>query len=103
MPQDEIHISDIGTVILATIYDGGTVVPIDSVLTMEFFFLKPDDTTTTQAAAFTTDGTDGKMQYVAVAGFWDAAGTWAIQAHLSDATTEFHSTIAEFDVFGNIV
>ena len=103
MPQDEIHVSDIGTVILATIHDGGVVVDISAATTIEFFFLKPDDTTTTEAATFTVAGVDGKMQYTAVAGFWDAAGTWAIQAHISDLTTDFHSTIAEFDVFGNIV
>ncbi|MCP4566823.1 MAG: hypothetical protein GY841_04490 [FCB group bacterium] len=104
MPQDEIHVSDIGTVILATIYDAGAVVDISSVLAKkEFIFLKPDDTTTSQNTVFTTDGSDGKMQYTAVDGFWDSAGKWKVQARLSDATTEFHSTIAEFVVYGNII
>ncbi len=104
MPQDEIHVSDIGTVILATILDGGAPVDISLVLAKkEFIFLKPDDSIIQKDTAFTNTGSDGKMQYTTVDNFWDKAGKWKIQARLSDLDSEFHSTIAEFVVYANII
>ena len=103
MPQAEIHGSDIGTIFVATIKDSDdAVIDISGAVVKEFFFLQPTDTVLTKATAFTTDGTDGKIQYTTVAGDIDEAGRWKWQAHVSDATTDHKTNIKEFDVYGNI-
>ena len=64
MAANEIHMNDVGTKFLVTVTDGTTAVDISSATTKQLIFQKPSGTKLTKATAFTSDGTDGKMQYI---------------------------------------
>lgn len=103
MAANEIHKSDIGTIFLITVKDGTTAVDISGAATKQILFRKPDNSTlVTQTASFTTDGTDGKMQYTSVSGDLDTGGTWRIQVYLVIGGNEFRSDISTFEVHGNL-
>jgi hypothetical protein len=74
----------IGLKILVTVKEDDVAVNISGVTTKNIVITKPDGTTVlTCAASFTTDGTDGKIQYVTVADDLDQPGTYLIQADLA--------------------
>jgi hypothetical protein len=62
-------------------------------------FLKPDGTLVEKAATFTTDGTDGKIQYVTTADDLDQVDQWGIQAWVRLPSGAWHSTDGAFTVF----
>ena len=73
---EEAHVDDVGTIFRVTVYDttssGGTsVADISGATTKQFTFKRPDGTTFTKTAVFTTDGTDGNIQYVTESGVLD--------------------------------
>jgi hypothetical protein len=77
------NLGDIGTIFRKTIKDqDGVVVNISTATTKELIFTKPDGTQLTKTAVYTTDGTDGKIQYVAVAGDLDLEGKWGYHGHV---------------------
>ncbi len=94
---------DVGTIFRITINEciNDVLTPIDisSQTAMSFYFKKPDGTVETKAPAFTTDGTDGKIQYVTLAADLDAAGVWCLQASVTLATGgPWRTSIIKFDV-----
>jgi hypothetical protein len=66
----EIHLGDIGTVFEVTLKDCDVIVDISTATEMYIIFQKPDGTKLTFDAEFTTDGEDGKLQYVTVDGIY---------------------------------
>lgn len=61
-------------------------------------FQKPDQTVVTKDAVFTTDGTDGKIQYLAEAGFLDTPGQWKRQAKIVLGAGTWHTHVTCFTV-----
>lgn len=102
MAANEVHVDDIGTVFVVTLMDGDAVVDINGATTKSLKFGKPDQTSITKTAAFTTDGTDGKLQYTTLANDLDAMGQWQIQAYVVLPTGTWHSDIGEFAVYDNL-
>lgn len=74
--------SAIGVAIIATVKEDNAAVNVSSVTTKQLVLKKPDGSTVTKTAAFVTDGTDGKLQYVTISGDLDTAGTWEVQANV---------------------
>lgn len=104
---EEAHINDIGTIFRVTVYDttstGGTeVANISSATSTTFTFKNPNGQTFTRAATFTTDGTDGQIQYATVDGDLNIAGTWAIQAYVVTPTGSHKTNVGTFRVFENL-
>ena len=105
---EEAHVNDIGTIFRVTVYDttstGGSVVAyISSATTITFTFKRPDGTTFTKSGAFTSDGTDGKVQYTTIDGDLNGAGTWSLQVLIVISGGLTHNTnVATFRVFENI-
>jgi hypothetical protein len=97
-----IHVNDVGTVFEATVEDeNGTVLAIGLATTKEMVFQRPDGTTVTKTAALSTDGSDGKMRYIAVSGDLNMAGAWKVQGHVvlnGDWRTDTH----HFRVYENL-
>ena len=92
-----IFVGDIGTVFEATIKENGVVVDVSTATTKELLFLRPDDSTITATAQFTTDGTDGKIQYTTQAGDITIPGVWKWQGKITFATGgPFHTSIKSF-------
>jgi len=100
----QIRAGDIGTVFIVQIVDCESGLPIDLSLatTMTIKFLLPDKTVIERTAVFTTDGTDGRIQYVTIAGDLSLAGLWKIQAYAVDSGFTNNSEIEEFRVYSNL-
>lgn len=97
-----IFVDDEGTIFRITIQecinDVLTPVDISGQSAMSFIFKKPDSTTLTVTPTFTTDGTDGKVQYTTLTGNIDQDGVWCLQAEVTLPTGTFRTSIIKFDV-----
>lgn len=100
-----IFVDDIGTIFRITIQecitDVLTPVDISGQSAMSFIFKKPDKSTVTKTApdvAFTTDGTDGKLQYTTVSNDIDQDGVWCLQAEVTLPGGTYRTSIIKFDV-----
>ncbi len=82
--------------------EAGATIDISSAITKELVFAKPDNTTTTKTATFTTDGTDGQMEYVTLADDLDTVGMWKLQASFVFPTGTWKSSVASFEVHANL-
>lgn len=108
MAIKEIHVGDIGTIFEVTLKDElQGIVNVSSQTFMQICFRRPDKSVFTRNAVFTTDGTDGKIQYVTVAGDLNIQGVapnpnWALQAVITLPTGTWRSDICIFDVHPNI-
>lgn len=110
MAANEIHVGDIGTIFEITLKDEGNspeIVDISTASTKDVVFKNPAGVSQTKTGAFTTDGTDGKLQYASEAGFLAGEGIWYIQAHIilgtaSPKDAEWYSDIGSFECFPNL-
>lgn len=101
---EEIHEGDIGTTLKAIMRNGASIVDISSATTKNIKLKKPSGAVITKAGSFTTDGTDGQLEYVTISGDLDESSLtiqWEIQAHIITPTGEWHSSKEKFSVFPN--
>jgi len=98
-----VRLNDEGTIFQMTIRDeDGSVVDISGASTKQLNFLPPDGVNKVMDAAFVTDGTDGKMKYVAADGFVDEVGLWRWQGYVELASGKKKTDIHSFRVHDNI-
>lgn len=91
--------NDVGTAIEVTIQDvAGTVFDISGASTKTLYLRSPSGVVTTHTATFSTDGTDGKVQYVTVTGDIDEIGEWRAQVYLVTATGSWRTSQDKFEV-----
>lgn len=102
MPQDEIHVGDIGTRFEVTLKDGDTVLDISAASKMQIWFGRPTSNALKKDANFVTGGTDGKLEYYSVADDLNEAGEWFIQAYVEFGSGKWHSDAIPFDVHENV-
>ena len=102
MAANEIHKGDIGTVFVVTVQDGSSAVDVSGATTKQVLFRKPDGTVVANDAEFTTDGTDGKIQYTSVADDLDTVGQWHIQARVTLPAGTWRSDVGVFQVHENL-
>lgn len=99
-----VHRNDIGTVLEVTIKDqAGAVVNLTGATLKQIVFHNvlcagPEPKT----AVFTTDGTDGKIQYVTVAGDLHPAALCQVQAHVTIPSGSWHSTVMDLLILENL-
>ena len=98
----DIQQGDIGTILRATLEDSGTVVDVSTATVKQIKLQKPDGTDVTKTAVFTTDGSDGKIQYVTVADDLDQSGEWKIQGYVEMPNWQGHSAKDTFFVGQNL-
>jgi len=98
----DIHLGDIGTVMIATIKDGDAIVDVSSATTKSLIFRKPDGVVVTKPAVFSTDGADGQIQYTADAAFFDQANKWRMQALIVMPSGTWKSDAITFNVADNL-
>ncbi len=98
----EIHQDDVGTKLLMTITDNGSVVDISSALSKEIRIVKPDDDTIDRPAVFETDGTEGKMYYIVQSGDFNQAGYYRMQGKVIFPSGSYKTDIHKFKVHCNI-
>ena len=81
----------------------GNVVDLTNVITKDLCFVKPDKTIISRPTTFTTDGSDGVIEYTTVSADLDLAGSWKVQAKIIDAGNEdYPSEIVEFSVLNRV-
>ncbi len=83
-----IHAQDIGTIFRLTVTDDEVpevAIDVSAATTLEFLFQKPSGDVVTQTPVFTTDGTDGQLQYTTVSGDLDETGQWKLQCRYAFA------------------
>lgn len=99
----ELQKNNIGSIFRKTIYDqDDNIVDISSASVKQFIFTKPGGSQLTKSTSFTTDGTDGKIQYASVSGDLDETGTWSYQAYIVFVSGTFYSEIDSFKVNRNL-
>lgn len=103
MAKATVHVGDVGTPIRLTIKDEkGAVVDVSAATTKEITIESPHGEAAVHPAAFTTDGTDGKIEYVTVAGDIHEAGTWSRQGYVVLPSGEWRTAVLPFDVEDNL-
>lgn len=97
-----IFVDDEGTIFRLTvnecIADVLTPVDVSAQTAMSFIFKKPDATTLTVTPTFTTDGTNGQIEYTTLTGDIDQAGVWCLQAEVTLPGGMYRTSIVKFDV-----
>lgn len=104
MSDFQAQLNDIGTVLRVQIVDeDGTPIDISAATVKEILLLKPDKRTSLlKTATFTTDGTDGMMEYVTVDGDLDKLRVWQIQGRVTTPLGKWSSKKGTFCVLPNI-
>lgn len=98
-----IQVGNIGTVFRLTIKDcDGTAVNVSAASAKQIVFKTPSGVVKTRTASFTTDGTDGKIQYATAGSDLDEAGVWRMQALVTIGGGTFYSSVVEFTVKANL-
>lgn len=98
-----IHNGDIGTTFVLTIVDtAGAAINVSTASIKKIYFVDPNGGKLAKTAAFTTDGSDGKIQYVGVSGDIDVVGSWRMQGYVEMGTSKYYSEVTTFDVHDNL-
>ena len=94
-----------GLIVRMTIQQGGTAVDVSDATTKQLIFRGPNETATTVTAAFSSDGSDGKIQYATTTSdsVLDNAGRWEVQGKVADGSTYTRFTSRELvECVGNL-
>ena len=95
-----LHENDIGAIIEVTVVEpDGDAKDISSASTKQLKFTKPNGVVMTKDAAFSTDGSDGKIRYTTVEGDLTPYGLWSCRAYLVMGGWTGHTSKCAFDVF----
>ncbi len=97
-----VRVNDTGTRFELTIKEGNVAVDISSATVKTIKFQKPDNLTVSKTADFTTDGTDGKIDYVSITNDIDVKGEWKIQGYIEMPSGKFHTSMSSFGVSANL-
>lgn len=102
--SQKIHMGDVGTVFEVQILQpDDTIYSLEGAQTLTFTFQRPDGTFLTVAGALTTDGTDGKVQYITVAGDLNQEGIWLYQVYIEKDPVIKHTDVSKFRVYPNLI
>lgn len=97
-----VQLGDVGTIFRVTFVEAGVIVPINTA-TAKTIILKPlRGDAVVKAGVFTTDGLDGQLECVTVAGDLSLVGQWQVQGHVIMPAGEWHSLKHRFDVEVNL-
>jgi len=91
-------LGDVGTVIRVTVVENGEPLDISDATLKEYRLRKPDASVVTKDPAFTTDGTDGKLEYTVVDGDLDQSGLWSLLVYLEFGTNHWYTKKLSFVV-----
>lgn len=99
----EIHVDDVGTQFICTIYNqDGSVQELDDATSLAINFYTPSRETKEREAVLYTDGMDGKIVYTLADGDIDESGLWSYQAVIEFMTGRWSTNIEKFTVYPNI-
>ena len=97
------HVGDIGLDIVVTLYDRTVLInTLGTATVLTLIFKKPGGEVIERDAVLVTDGTDGKVHYVTVAGDLDRPGIWTVQGYFEMPGWSGRSNTYTFPVGGNL-
>lgn len=82
--------------------DSGSVVDVSAATTLMIKFRKPDQTAVQQTATFTTDGSDGYIEYTTDNTDLDQSRMWHIQGFVSGVGLQNSTELGHFEVKKNL-
>ena len=83
--------------------EAGTIFDVSFATTRKINYLRPDSTTTAVTATFTTDGTDGKIQFTpSTEAFFTLTGRWHVQGLFESVSQRLNTQLGVFEVRDNI-
>ncbi len=94
----DVRLNDEGTILRITLMRGKTPVDISTSTIRTIRFFRPDSGKIEKSVVLTTDGTDGKLEYVVEAGFLVELGTWKLQGYVEMPAGKWSSSIGTFRV-----
>jgi hypothetical protein len=93
----------IGVVIRLTISEDGEVLPIAGATKKNIVLRSPSGVVKTKTGSFSTDGSDGKLEYVTTsANDLDEVGFWRAQPDLAISGYDGRVSVASFEVANNL-
>ena len=99
----EIHVGDIGTQMISTIYNqDSTVLDISSATLITFRIESPSNVSLDFTGSLYSGGTDGKCVWTST-DIFDEAGIWNYQVILTFASGTWSTNIVPFTVYSNLV
>ena len=99
----EVQEATIGVMIEYTVLDTlGVALDISGATTKKLVFKKPNGVVITKDADYTTDGSDGKLQYSSTTGDLLPYGTWSVQAYIVRSGLDGRTERATFSVLRNL-
>ena len=99
----EIHIGDVGTQLISTIYNqDSTILDVSPATLITFRIESPSNVSLEFSGSLYTDGTDGKCLWTST-DIFDEAGTWSYQVILVFASGTWNTNIVPFTVYSNLV
>ena len=104
---EQAHENDIGTTFRVTVYDTTsdgttTVADIQTASHKKMTFKKPNGDTFERVAVFTSDGSNGQIEYVSVEGDLTPAGNWQLQSYVQTPDGSWRTNSGSFKVYENL-
>lgn len=94
-----VYTDDEGTVLRVKIVDADEVaIDVSTATARTIYLTKTDGTVVAKTAVFTTDGTDGLIEYTTVTSDFDMLGIWSIQGRVEMPTGKWRSYKGYFEV-----
>lgn len=99
----EIHVGDVGSRFLMTIYNQQSgIVDLSEATSLTLVFRNSAGDVSNKTAELLTDGTDGVMYYQFQTGDIDIDGQWGCQGVLQFGAELLHTNIVDFTVYKNL-
>jgi hypothetical protein len=80
---NQVRVGDVGVVLVLTVYEDNAVKNISAATDLEVRIKKPSGSVLTKSATFSTDGTDGKLQYTTETDGFTEEGVYEIRGHFN--------------------
>jgi len=99
----EIHVGDIGTNFIVTIYkEDSAIFNLSGATSLTIRFFSSARVSKDRVASLYTNGTDGKVVYSLADGDIDVSGGWTYQVIIEIAGNNWNTNIVPFTVYPNI-
>jgi hypothetical protein len=99
----EIHVGDVGTQFISTVYNqDSSVLDVSPATTITFRIESPSNVSLDVVGSLYTDGTDGKVLYTNT-DIFDESGTWFYQVILVFPSGTWSTNVVPFTVYSNLV
>ena len=98
----DLQVGDIGTVLRFTVLENDVAADISLATVKTLKLRKTDRTVIERTMQFSTDGSDGKVEYITILDDIDMDGRWTAQVYLEMPSGKWHTSKVPIDVLSNV-